>query len=552
MTQNSASANTIKFLNGLSVLFFLLFVIAQPTFVTDIWWQLRLGDQIRLTHQIPTRDVYSWTCFHRPIVLHEWGSYLAFAEAYRYLGGWSGLWLFQAVLTAVVLLGLYHLILHRIPDNPFVAMVLTVLAGHMCGKFLAPRPHLFTYVCLILSLEILFYCQYKKVTVAAVVLLAAVQVFWANTHAAGPIFIGISLTYAVGNALQLLIYKSAKDPLEIEARRRTVVSLSCAAIAVLALMVNPSGWDIYKIIFDTVGNKTMPSSIGEWLPVNFHDPYGQQVEILMFVIGFVLAATKRSKDIGDVFVLGVLVLAALYALRNVPILALAGTLILAPYIPSAIQSILDRFRNMTILRTFFFNDSPSFAITAAALTAVVFAGAFLGTVLPEGKAASHPLEAVAEAAYMVHNVPEDGCLFLEREKVPTSLRLYNNYDDGAYLIWRLPQYPVFSSTETFVYFGPVLDAYFTMDHLPLDWRSVIAPYDIGLVLTTSVDRQARLFLDAPEWALVYAGGLPADDQKPVTLIFVRRSPANSALIVRSRKDCLNVSLLKSAGYLSAQ
>jgi len=349
-----------------------------------------------------------------------------------------------------------------------------------------------------------------------------------------------------------MIHILSKSPAAEVARRKAIVSLGFAVISILALMVNPSGWDIYKIIFDTVGNKTMPSSIGEWLPVNFHDAYGAQVELLMILIGVVLASTTRSKDLGDVFALGVLVLAALYALRNVPILALVGTLILAPYVPDAFQSILGRFRKVTILKTFFFNETPSFAITAAALTSVVLAVAFLGTVIPMAKSTSNPLEAIAEAAYRVHSVPEDGCQFLEREKIPTSLRLYNNYDDGAFLIWRVPEYPVFSSTETFVYFGPVLDAYFKMDRLPLDWRSVIAPYNIGLVLTTSVDGQAHLFLNAPEWALVYAGGLPADDLKPVTLIFVRRSLSNSALIVRCRKDCPNVGLLKSAGYLSAQ
>lgn len=541
---------------GLSVVLFVVFICAQPNFITDLWWQLRLGDEIRLHHSIPKYDEFSWTCFGKPIVLHEWGSYLLFAESYRHFGGWQGVWILQVFVSSLAILTLFSLILRRNPNHPFIALFLTILAAHTCGKFFGPRPQIFTYVCLLLSLEVLHLCRNDgRITRKRLIFFMFVQVIWANLHAAAPAFIALCLVYAVADLMESFVKSENREEEQTSNRRGAIVACLLAMAAAAGMAVNPNGIGIYGIVTDTVENGTMRSTVGEWLPVNFHSDYGSQVEFFLFFIGFVLTATKRRKAAGDVIVLGLLGVSAVYALRNVPLLALAGGLTIAPYTTSAFKTVIDRFPRITMLKSFFLDSSPAFAMTAAILVAVVFTLSLAVTVkTSENHNHSRNLSGFVEQAYKLDTTPEDGCAFMEREHIPVAMKLYNDYDDGAYLIWRLPQFKVFSSTETFVYFGPVLDTYMRLEQqLPFDWRTELAPYDPDIVMMTTRDSQVRLFINAPEWAMVYAGGLPSDDENhQLTYIFIKRRAAYGPTIKQCRTDCPMVKRLEGAGYLSAR
>jgi len=38
----------------------------------DFWWQLKTGQIIAQTHEIPRTEIYSYTEFGRPYIDHEW------------------------------------------------------------------------------------------------------------------------------------------------------------------------------------------------------------------------------------------------------------------------------------------------------------------------------------------------------------------------------------------------------------------------------------------------------------------------------------------------
>ena len=130
--------------------------------------------------------------------------------------------------------------------------------------------------------------------------------------------------------------------------------------------------------------------------------------------------------------------------------------------------------------------------------------------------------------------------------------MYYDYDSGAYIIWRMRRHRVFVSSETDVYFGKVLDDYVKMEALPFNWRDILAQYNPDFVLMGSDDRQSNLFLNAPDWALVYTDGdLNTIDGRPVNLIFVKRIPEVSPLIKRCRHDCPAIAKLANEGYVAA-
>jgi len=539
-----STVGSSKVVMGVCLFLYALWICAQPHTVPDLWWQLRIGDGIREAHRIPRHDVFSWSCYGHPLVLHEWGSCLIFAECYRHLGKLSGIWMLGAAVAGLILEGLYLLLLKNKTTPPVIAFFLALMAGRLCAEFFTPRPHLFTFLCLIASLGILnSFRVNSKVSPFGFLGLILIQILWANLHAAAPVFVAICLCFAVGDGLHGLIEAGKNKELSRVYLKNCIIELFCAVASLAAMMVNPYGLGIYRIFLDTVSNKVLPttSMAAEWQSADFHDSYGRALEAFVFLIGFILTATRKKHNIGDVLALGLLILSAFYAVRNGPILGLAGSLIAAPYAAGAFARLSERYLPLEALGKLLSKRQTLYTQAIALSVSLVFlVGLF------------QAWNAGLDRAFMLQSVPESACAFIKKEKIPTSLKLYNEYNTGSYLIWRLPNYPVFISTEAFVYFGPVFNTYLQMNQIPFDWRSLMVRYNPQMVLMGTDDIQAHLFLEAPDWALVYADGPLSDTDQSTNLIFIKRSAGTKDLISRCRADCPEVGSTDFKEYLSAR
>jgi hypothetical protein len=141
-----------------------------------------------------------------------------------------------------------------------------------------------------------------------------------------------------------------------------------------------------------------------------------------------------------------------------------------------------------------------------------------------------------ETLFQLYQDPVDACDFVQAEHFPTNFKMWNTYSNGSFLIWYLKDYKVFISSETFVYFGPILDSYVKVQEFPESWRPLMSPYNPDFAIINTADKQARVFLYSSQWALVYLNQLPKSDRS-VNMVFVRRRPDTQALIARCRVDC---------------
>jgi hypothetical protein len=139
--------------------------------------------------------------------------------------------------------------------------------------------------------------------------------------------------------------------------------------------------------------------------------------------------------------------------------------------------------------------------------------------------------------------PESAAAFVERENVPG--RIFNSYDEGGYLSWRLgPKYPDYIDGRA-IPFGPKLfernQQLMTTPPDSPEWQSEAERYGITTILIplaryngVTLFPVLRQFCASTTWRPVYLD--------EVSAVFVRRTPQDEGLIQRFEVDCAKAPL----------
>ena len=92
--------------------------------------------------------------------------------------------------------------------------------------------------------------------------------------------------------------------------------------------------------------------------------------------------------------------------------------------------------------------------------------------------AEFPL-AANQAAFR-ENMPLDAVAFIKRQAPPG--RLFNSYNWGGYLLWELPEYPVFIDGRTDLYNDEVIDQWLRVVRGDPGWQEVLDRWDVRIIL----------------------------------------------------------------------
>jgi hypothetical protein len=397
----------------LAVLFVVLgaFALTIPA-SADTYWHLRTGADILATGAVPRVDSYSFTAAGWPWRNHEWlWEPLAYA-CYR-AGGMP----LMTICGGAFVIASLALVVRLTTGSAWTRFALLLVAVPLAMPLWVSRPHLFTLAAIPLLLTLL--ARDRLWPIPPLFLL------WANVH--GGVALG-GVLLGVATALALLRWRLRRDAGD---RRRALVLLLVLPLAALACLATPLGLGIFHFLVDSMARiKTI--SIGEWLPTGFREPYGVYFWVLAGAFCVLVGARHRAFRAGGtasawadwVLVASALVLFpfAIVAVRNAGVFALvaipAASRLLGPAVgqrlwarraqaPSADHPIA----NLVLL-----------AATAAA--ALIFVG---WSYRARAEALGwRPIDERALAAIRACEGP-----------------LYNQYDDGGYLIWFVPERPVF-------------------------------------------------------------------------------------------------------------
>lgn len=473
--------NSIIYAFLLTAVFFLsIFRITD----NDTWWHLKTGEYIVKHFSIPSIDIFSYTIYGKPWLAFEWFSQVLLYCVY-FIGGLTGLTLFKAA--AVVLIFALALRSARSKDIILTATI-AALSFLVLRDGLRERPQLFTYF-FAAAYTYIFRAKTKPLF-----LIPLLQVFWANMH--GPAsLIGVGLT---------ALYVVFDDALNAE--RKAYLFFGTAA----AFFITPHGLGNIHYLLGFFKNG-FNQLILEYRPPVFTLNFITYYVFLLLAVAicarliaqFFVSGGKETGYLRDALIIVFGATASLLAIRNIPIFVI----ITFPLIVDATAGILRRFRPVEPSG----QDKLSRSFLAGAVIIAVFLTAARVSDI-NGKYA-FGLGDAHKARYAVDFIKLKGI------KGP----VFNDYDFGGYLIWKLyPSNKVFIDGRLVEYGAGFVEQSFYF-WKPKVWNKLEKEYGFTAAIVPQESYYTcRNLDDRKDWFLVYW-----DDG---ALVYVKDVPANKKLI----------------------
>jgi hypothetical protein len=259
----------------------------------------------------------------------------------------------------------------------------------------------------------------------------------------------------------------------------------------------------------------MQNYIVEWASPNFHRIDYFPLLILMIVTVALLAWSNARPRAREMLLLIVGAFAALSAIRMIPLFVL----IAVPIITKSLQqNSVSRLRVPPRTRHFsipFFNAGI-----------LLFMAAFVGIHL------KHVIrhQPQSEAEYL----PTAAVVFLETH--PASGPIFNHYDWGGYVIWRLyPQTKVFIDGRADLYGEPLLQQFAETYQLKHDWKGTLAEWGIATIIVPPDSALATGLRSASGWTVSY------EDSQAIIFSELQPSthPISSAKTIKLPRPAVN-------------
>jgi hypothetical protein len=463
-----------------AILFLGVFAFCVPTIPSaDMWWHLSTGRYILQNHGVPHTEPFSATIAGQPWTIHEWLSEVVFYFAYSMIGS-AGLLL----LTAFVLTLAFWLAYAR-SGGPLFARILSLALGVWAASpIFSVRPQIFSYV--LASAFLLVLSRYfQKGSHRLLILLPALMFFWVNFHGGYLMGFTLILLFAAG-AVADRFAGQADAP---TTKRRLVWLLLACVACLLAVPLNPNGFAMFTYPIALLRAWGAQTDIMEWRSPDFHMAIFRPYAVLMLLAVAVLALSPKRPRPSQILLFVFFSYVSLYSMRNLPFFVLLVFPLLAEY----------AFLPAWKFPAWRLGLQKAFQAAAVLLAAVVCANVV----------SSHiALELDREQSFF----PARAASFLDAQKLPAPL--FNSYDFGGYLIWRLyPRYRVYIDGRTDVYGRKFFDDFIQVYQVNADPRPTLNHAGIRTVLVEPRSNLAAFLRTQSDWKRVY--------EDPVAVIFSR-------------------------------
>jgi hypothetical protein len=466
-----------------------LTLAVQPVTDPDLWWHLRTGQWILANGTVPTTDPFSSYGAGKPWVAYSWLFEVAAIATYVQLGLF-GILLLRVILCLAVAVAVHRFVVQREPRF-VVATALTAAVFIVLCPLLSERPWLFTILFSTFTLDVILDLR-QGIKRWTAWLLPLCFALWANLHIQfvyGLFLLALACAAPVIDRLAFRggVIGSAKP---VDWRRwGTMVAL--ATLCAAATLLTPYHARLYGVVLEYATQTGAYNLVSELRPLEFRSFWSWCVLALAGTSLFVLARRPAISSF-DFLLLATAVVFAFRSQRDAWFLALAALAVLANGPAVTVP------------------ESARFALTSRRI-GLVAVGIVLVAAFLYWKRDLRPahLEEAVTARY-----PVQAASFVEAQGYQGPL--YNDFDWGGYLIWRLPRLPVGMDGRTNLHGDERLARHALTRSGARGWdsdpeltaaRVVIVPMSLPL---------AELLRRDPRFELAY------EDEHAVAVVFVAR------------------------------
>lgn len=479
----------------LITLFLLIFAMAiRAPADTDTWWHIRSGEYT-LSHGMIRTDPFSHTMSGEPWINHSWGAQIVLYAVWEIAGN-TGLALYTAVLATAGLAVLYPVCAGNVYSKAFVF----ILAAAAAAVFWMARPQMVSFFFSGVIVALLYAeKQHREQTtgIDRLWFIPLLMLVWGNLHAGFTLAFILIFGVLVGESLNNFFPPGGEQVIP-PARLKKLALVT--GVAAAALVINPYGVALYRVPLDTVSIGALQEYIQEWNSPNFHDRSMWPFAMLLFATLGAVGASPRRLDWTGFFLVCGTAFMGLMAGRNVAVFAVAAVPTLTLHLHAALAE-----RGLLIV--------PRATVTRqqARLNMTLVLVIVFGVM-----------------AYTASKLAPDAVDAEQREKLPVQVieflqdavppgPMFNSYNLGGYLMFALPDYPVYVDGRTDLYKNTFLTHYLIVSIGGADWREALDAEGINLVIIeTGAGLELRL-RESPDWACIYP-----NDNYPDTLYTVYR------------------------------
>ena len=374
----------------------------------DIWWHLATGRWILANHAIPHTDPFSIYGMARPWYAYSWVFDLVMQGLYARFG-FAGIIIFEIVARTVIMVALFHLIYSLLP-RCWTAIALSAVSFYAMSLVIAPRPAMLTILFGILELQILLSAR-RTGRAKQLWLIPPMLALWANWHIQfvyGLLLLGIF----AADALTETFLKTEFDAPRPAFREMCAVLL----VGAIATLANPYGYKVYETVFQYMNQPKVFSLVVELRAMDFRHPQHFVALLLALAAAMAIGWRRERRLLWPVL----LVLASYLAFRSVKEIWFISVVCAC--------ALADGWNSAQFAQ-------PLKLPWKERLLAAISVLAVISVAYRHYDVSNDWLEMQVAGTF-----PESAARYIERHHLAGPL--FNDFNDGGYLIWRLPGLPV--------------------------------------------------------------------------------------------------------------
>lgn len=433
------------------------FAIVQKTFQNDTYSAIRIGDYI-LHNGIDFVEHFNFNNLNYHNARWLFNVLIAFVyNNFEFLG----VYIFTIISSIILGLTIFNTLLKR-NKNLFISFFVTLIAIGASYSSLTARAQIISYI--LLFLEVIFIEKLidsnKKIYI---LILLIISVLIANIHTTiWPMVLILFLPYFA----EYIISKKFKKLKILYSKTENIKILFVTFIIIgLSGLLTPLGLLPYTYMFKTMSGISA-TYITELQKVNIF--FDSKMFILTIIYLYLFVYLKKKIKISDLFLISGLYAMSVMANRNIIFLVIIGSISLSRLIMDSLEEYKDKFE---IITNKLYKDKLIMGILMSPVIILIIVFIYINIYnKPYVDETIYPINA---ADYIVENVDLE------------NIRLYNDFNDGAYLEFR--GIKVFLDSRSEVYCKEfnntsILEDYASINNMSKDYKPIFEKYNFNYVL----------------------------------------------------------------------